>query len=192
MPSLELSKPIFQTGLQLLTNLLRVPEGVNVESLFSGLPSCVWVRLIQLLCLADLGLVCAVLETLYTATGMGALACTRLWRALAFADDTTSQRSPNSVFAARRASIHLRPLLALLSLEGQSMGTASLRRVKARLTCYFLFTATKGLVLNCLLATRLSLCFKVLAVFGTWNPCVLAPSPPRAIPRIHRNAWNAE
>ncbi|VDK39035.1 unnamed protein product [Taenia asiatica] len=117
-------------GLNLLTNLLRVPEGVNVESLFAGLPRSLWCRLIQLLCLSDLGLVCAVLEALYTATGMGGLACTRLWGALASADDTVSKRAPATVFAARRASIHLRPLLALLSLEGQSMGPGSLHRVK--------------------------------------------------------------
>lgn len=118
------------SGLNLLTNLLRVPEGVNVESLFAGLPRSLWCRLIQLLCLSDLGLVCAVLEALYTATGMGGLACTRLWGALASADDTVSKRAPATVFAARRASIHLRPLLALLSLEGQSMGPGSLHRVK--------------------------------------------------------------
>ncbi|CDS36846.1 AT rich interaction region [Echinococcus multilocularis] len=117
-------------GLNLLTNLLRVPEGVNVECLFAGLPRSLWCRLIQLLCLSDLGLVCAVLEALYTATGMGGFACTRLWGALASADDTVSKRAPSTVFAARRASIHLRPLLAFLSLEGQSMGPGSLHRVK--------------------------------------------------------------
>ncbi|VDM25002.1 unnamed protein product [Hydatigera taeniaeformis] len=122
--------PMLISGLNLLTNLLRVPEGVNVESLFAGLPRSLWCRLIQLLCLSDLGLVCAVLEALYTATGMGGLACTRLWGALASADDTVSKRAPATVFAARRASIHLRPLLALLSLEGQSMGPGSLHRVK--------------------------------------------------------------
>uniref|UniRef100_A0A5K3FAU4 C2H2-type domain-containing protein n=2 Tax=Mesocestoides corti TaxID=53468 RepID=A0A5K3FAU4_MESCO len=118
------------SGLSLLTNLLRVPEGVNVECLFAGLPRSLWGRLIQLLCLSDLAVVCAVLEALYTATGMGSLACTRLWHAVASADDTVSERSPATVFTARRASIHLRPLIALLSLEGQSMGTGSLHRVK--------------------------------------------------------------
>ena len=117
-------------GLTLLSNLLRVPEGVNVERLFAGLPRFLWCRLIQLLCLSDLGLVCAVLETLYTATGMGRFACTRLWGALASADDTVSAREPATVFTPRRASLHLRPLLALLSLEGQAMGPGSLHRVK--------------------------------------------------------------
>ncbi len=51
------------------------------------------------------------------------------------ADETVTQRSPNTVFAARRASIHMRPLLALLSLEGQSMGTGSLHRVKVSTGC---------------------------------------------------------
>ncbi|VDL96045.1 unnamed protein product [Schistocephalus solidus] len=117
-------------GLSLLTNLLRVPDGANVEALFTGLPQSTWARLIQLLCLPDLALVCAALEALYCATGMGLLACTRFWRALAVSDDTVSARAPDTVFAARHASIHLRPLLALLSLEGQSMGTGSLHRVK--------------------------------------------------------------
>ncbi|VDO07888.1 unnamed protein product [Rodentolepis nana] len=109
---------------------MRVPEGVNVERLFAGLPRFLWCRLIQLLCLSDLGLVCAVLESLYTITGMGAIACTRLWGALASADDTVSPLSPSTVFAARRASSHLRPLIALLSLEGKDMGPESLHRVK--------------------------------------------------------------
>ncbi|KAM7534781.1 hypothetical protein Aperf_G00000109388 [Anoplocephala perfoliata] len=117
-------------GLNLLTNLLRVPEGINVERLFAGLPRSLWCRLIQLLCLSDLGLVCAVLEVLHTATGMGGVACTRLWSALASADDTISPLAPSTVFAPRRASSHLRPLLALLSLEGQAMGPGSLHRVK--------------------------------------------------------------
>ncbi|VDL62043.1 unnamed protein product [Hymenolepis diminuta] len=109
---------------------MRVPEGVNVERLFAGLPRSLWCRLIQLLCLSDLGLVCAVLESLYTVTGMGAIACTRLWSALASADDTVSPLAPSTVFAARRASSHLRPLLALLCLEGKDMGPESLHRVK--------------------------------------------------------------
>lgn len=117
-------------GLNLLTNLLRVPEGINVERLFAGLPRSLWCRLIQLLCLSDLGLVCAVLEVLHTATGMGGVACARLWSALASADDTVSPLAPSTVFAPRRASSHLRPLLALLSLEGQAMGPGSLHRVK--------------------------------------------------------------
>lgn len=114
----------------MLANLLKVSDGVNVESLFVGLPACVWVRLIQLLCLPDLGLVCASLEALYCATGMGLRACSRFWHALTACDQTMSQRAPDTVFAARHASTHLCPLLALLSLEGQSMGTGSLHRVK--------------------------------------------------------------
>ncbi|KAF7255216.1 hypothetical protein EG68_08167 [Paragonimus skrjabini miyazakii] len=109
-------------GLNFLANLATVPEKGNEESLLNGLPSVIWPRLAQLICLPDLAVVCATLEALRCLTNLGQYACTFAWQAcLDWSSNATSSAVP---------LILVQPLLALLTLEGQAMGSQSLHRIK--------------------------------------------------------------
>ncbi|KAA3673883.1 AT-rich interactive domain-containing protein 2 [Paragonimus westermani] len=109
-------------GLNFLANLATVPEKGNEDSLLNGLPSAIWPRLAQLICLPDLAVVCATLEALRCLTNLGQYACAFAWQAcLDWSANVTASAVP---------LILVQPLLALLTLEGQAMGSQSLHRIK--------------------------------------------------------------
>ncbi|KAG5449933.1 AT-rich interactive domain-containing protein 2 [Clonorchis sinensis] len=108
-------------GLNFLANLATVPNRANEASLLNGLPSAIWPRLAQLICLPDLNVVCSTLEALRCLTNLGTYACAFAWQACA----KWTSSAPNTLPLAL-----LQPLLALLTLEGQAMGSQSLHRIK--------------------------------------------------------------
>ncbi|CAH8593680.1 unnamed protein product [Heterobilharzia americana] len=109
-------------GLMFLANLTKVREKVNLPSLIIGLPQTVWPRLAQLLCLPDLAIVCAALEAVRCLTDLDATTCLACWESCCSSLDTLNDG--NIPF------ILLQPLLALLTLEGQAMGSQSLHRIR--------------------------------------------------------------
>lgn len=111
------------SGLTFLASLAKLPDGANETALLSGLPKSIWPRMAYLLCLPDLAIVCACLEALRCLTNFGAVTCGYIWSACC--DD-------NAVLGdtAGAPRMLLRPLLALLTLEGQSMGSQSLHRIR--------------------------------------------------------------
>ncbi|THD26407.1 hypothetical protein D915_002928 [Fasciola hepatica] len=108
-------------GLNFLSNLAKVPDKANEASLLNGLPSVIWPRLAQLVCLPDLAVVCACLDALRCLTNLGHFACLFAWQACQEDDISEPSGLPLSL---------LQPLLALLTLEGQAMGSQSLHRIK--------------------------------------------------------------
>ncbi|CAH8611912.1 unnamed protein product [Schistosoma bovis] len=109
-------------GLMFLANLTKVREKMNLSSLLVGLPQTVWPRLAQLLCLPDLAVVCATLEALRCLTNLDATMCLTCWESCCLNVNSFDQE--NIPF------ILLQPLLALLTLEGQAMGSQSLHRIR--------------------------------------------------------------
>uniref|UniRef100_A0A5K4F347 ARID domain-containing protein n=2 Tax=Schistosoma mansoni TaxID=6183 RepID=A0A5K4F347_SCHMA len=109
-------------GLMFLANLTKVREKTNLSSLLVGLPQTVWPRLAQLLCLPDLAVVCATLEALRCLTNLDATMCLTCWESCCLNVNSFDQE--NIPF------ILLQPLLALLTLEGQAMGSQSLHRIR--------------------------------------------------------------
>ncbi|CAL8096955.1 unnamed protein product [Calicophoron daubneyi] len=108
-------------GLNFLANLAKLPEKANEDALLNGLPAALWPRLAQLICLPDLAIVCATLEALRSLTNLGASACVCGWEACTDYEMIPPDEAPLML---------LQPLLALLTLEGQSMGSQSLHRIK--------------------------------------------------------------
>ncbi|KAL3317731.1 transcription initiation factor TFIID subunit 8 [Cichlidogyrus casuarinus] len=98
------------TGLSMLANLSRVPEEENATPLIDLLPERMWTLLPQLLCLPDLGLVCATLEALLGLTSLGLLLCQPIFFS-----------APNTLMDA---------LFSIVNMEGQVMGAGSLHRIK--------------------------------------------------------------
>ncbi|CAH8544510.1 unnamed protein product [Schistosoma turkestanicum] len=109
-------------GLMFLANLTKVREKMNLSSLLVGLPHTVWPRLAQLLCLPDLAVVCATLEALRCLTNLDASMCLTCWESCCVNVNSFDQE--NIPF------LLLQPLLALLTLEGQAMGSQSLHRIR--------------------------------------------------------------
>ncbi|CAH8582117.1 unnamed protein product [Dicrocoelium dendriticum] len=107
-------------GLHFLSNLATVPEKANEPSLLARLHPVIWPRLAQLLCLPDLAVVCATLEALRCLTNLGQCVCAFAWEACLEWSDSMGTVP----------LILLQPLLALLTLEGQAMGSRSLHRIK--------------------------------------------------------------
>lgn len=87
------------------------------------MPSVIWPRLAQLICLPDLAVVCACLDALRCLTNLGYYACLFAWQACQ-EELTRPTGLPLTL---------LQPLLALLTLEGQAMGSQSLHRIKVSL-----------------------------------------------------------
>ncbi|CAH8865005.1 unnamed protein product [Trichobilharzia szidati] len=109
-------------GLMFLANLTKVRDKGNLSSLVVGLPQTVWPRLAQLLCLPDLAIVCATLEAMRCLTNLDATTCVTCWESCC--SNLDSLDGGNIPF------ILLQPLLALLTLEGQAMGSQSLHRIR--------------------------------------------------------------
>lgn len=136
-------------GLSFLGNLAKVPDCANASSLLDGLSFSVWHRLVQLICLPDLAVVCASLEALRCLTNLGTSLCLVCWQSCLVYDKTDF--APLSL---------LKPLLALLTLEGQSMGSQSLHRIRVSLiylfeffflinSCFLIFEDERFILLKC-------------------------------------------
>ncbi|KAH8873279.1 AT-rich interactive domain-containing protein 2 [Schistosoma japonicum] len=110
-------------GLMFLANLTKVREKMNLSSLLVGLPQTVWPRLAQLLCLPDLAIVCATLEALRCLTNLDATICLTCWESCCLNVNYSLDHENIPL-------ILLQPLLALLTLEGQAMGSQSLHRIR--------------------------------------------------------------
>ncbi|VDQ02159.1 unnamed protein product, partial [Trichobilharzia regenti] len=116
---------ISSQGLMFLANLTKVRDKGNLSSLVVGLPQTVWPRLAQLLCLPDLAIVCATLEAMRCLTNLDATTCVTCWESCCSNLDSLDGGGGRNI-----PFILLQPLLALLTLEGQAMGSQSLHRIR--------------------------------------------------------------